>query len=164
MSVRGVLPAVVVAGLVTFTTVACGSSKPAAPAPPKQKPRLTQKQFVAAADQVCVNSDRRIYRLGALSTTPSGWAKTIAAAETGLEQMAALRPPLPDAVGFARLLRLGRQLHDSIQRVHRALVEKDLKTARRAQLTAAALGKKIHKRAKQLGLTFCEQPATNWPA
>jgi hypothetical protein len=164
VSARGVLPAVVAAGLVAFVAVACGSPKQAAPAVSKQKPRLTQKRFVAAADQVCVNSDRRIYRLGTLSTAPAGWAKTVVAADAGLARMAALRPPLPDAVGFAKLLRLGGRLRDNVQRVRLALVRKDLKAARQAQLAAKKLGGLIHAQAKTLGLTFCEQPATNWPA
>ena len=130
----------------------------------KQKPRLTQKRFVTAADAVCVRSDQRIYKLGPLSTVPSGWAKTTTAADKALAQMAALRPPAAHAAGFARLLALGRRLRNSVWHVHQALVEKDLRAARRAQLTAAGLGKRIHRQAKALGLTFCEQPLTNWPA
>jgi hypothetical protein len=164
VSVRGVLPAVAVAGLVTLVTVACGSSKPAAPPNPKKRPPLTQKRFVAQADEVCVDSDRRIYRLGALSTAPGGWTKTMRAADLGLKQMAAIRPPLPDAVGFGRLLASGHRLRAAVQEVQHALVEKDLKAARRAQFTAKALGRAIHAEAGALGLTFCEQPATNWPA
>jgi hypothetical protein len=164
VSPRGVLPAVVVAGLAASFAVACGSPKPAAQTVSKQKPRLTQKRFVAAADQVCVRSDRRIYRLGSLSTAPAGWAKTMAAADSALGQMAALRPPAAEASGFAHLLRLGRRLRDSVWQVHHALVGKDLKAARRWQRTATAVGRQIRAQAKALGLTFCEQPLTNWPA
>jgi hypothetical protein len=164
VSVRGVRQAVVVAGLVAFVTVGCGSSKPAATTLPKQPPRLAQKHFAAAADEVCVNSDRRIYKLGALSTAPAGWAKTVAAATTALRQMAALRPPLPAVAAFARLLSFGRRLRGDVQRVQRALAGNDLAAARRAQVAAKADGVRIHAEAKALGLTFCEQPLTNWPA
>jgi hypothetical protein len=164
VSVCGVRQAVVVAGLVAFVTVGCGSSKPAARTPPKQPPRLTQKHFAAAADEVCVGSDRRIYKLGALSTAPAGWTKTVAAATTALRQMAALRPPLPDAVGFGRLLRFGRRLRGDVQQVEHALARKNLTAARRAQLAAKTDGARIHAEAKALGLTFCQQPLTNWPA
>jgi hypothetical protein len=164
VSVRGVRQAVVVAGVVAFVTAGCGSSKPAAGTSPKQPPRMTQKHFVAAADEVCVDSDRRIYKLGALSTAPAGWTKTMAAARTALRQMAALRPPLAQAGGFAKLLGFGRRLRVDVQHVERALARKNLVAARRAQQAAKLDGARIHAEAKKLGLTFCEQPQTNWPA
>jgi hypothetical protein len=164
VSVRGVLPAVAVAGLVAFVAVACDTSRQAAPPIPKQRPRLTQKRFVAAADAVCVASDRRIYKLGGLSTDPSGWTKTGVAADRALRQMAALRPPLPDAVVFGRLLASGRRLRADVMQVEHALAQKNLTAARRAQLAAKSAAAKIHAEAKALGLTFCEQPLTNWPA
>ena len=164
MSVRGVRQAVVVAGLVAFAAVGCGSSKPAAVTIPKQRPSMTQQHFVAAADEVCVESDRRIYKLGALSTAPAGWRKTVAAAGAALDQMAELRPPSPDVAGFRRLLGFGRRLRDNVQRVEDALTRKNLAAARRAQVAAKTAGAEIHEQAKALGLTFCEQPLTNWPA
>jgi hypothetical protein len=164
VSVRGVRQAVVVAGVVAFVTAGCGSSKPAATTTRKEPSRLTQNRFAAAADEVCVDSDRRIYNLGALSTAPVGWTKTVAAATTALHQMGALRPPLPDAVGFGRLLNFGRQLRRDVQQVEQALAAKNLTAARRAQLAATTVSAKIHAEAKALGLTFCEQPQTNWPA
>jgi hypothetical protein len=164
VSVRGVRQAVVVAGVVAFATAGCGSSKPAATTTRKEPPPLTQKRFALAADEVCVSSDRRIYRLGALSAAPAGWTKTVAAAGTALRQMGALRPPPADAAGFRRLLRLGRQLRRDVQRVERALAAKNLVAAQRAQLAAKTVSAGIHAEAKALGLTFCEQPQTNWPA
>jgi hypothetical protein len=164
VSVRGVRQAVVVAGVVAFATAGCGSSKQAAVTAPKPLPRLTEKHFVAAADEVCVNSDRRIFNLGALSTAPAGWTKTAAAAATALHQMAALRPPSANAAGFGRLLKLGRRLRQDVQHVALALTAKNLAAARRAQLAATTVSAQIHAEAKTLGLTFCEQPQTNWPA
>ena len=72
----------------------------------KQPPRLTQKRFVAAADEVCVDSDRRIYKLGALSTAPAGWTKTVAAATTALRADGGASP----AGGRCRRLRPAAQL------------------------------------------------------
>jgi len=137
-----------------------------AQSPPRQRPRLSQKQFVAAADEVCVASDRRVYTLaGSLSTSPVGWEKTVRAADLALSRMAALRPPADDAADFARLLTLGRRLRDSVQRVHDALARKNLAAARKAQRTATGYDTtEIHQAAARLGLTFCEQPQTNWPA
>jgi hypothetical protein len=166
VSVRGALPAVAVAGFVACVAVGCGTSKPAAQSPPRPRHRLSQKRFVAAADQVCVASDRRVYTLaGALSTSPAGWEKTIRAADLALDRMAALRPPARDAAGFAHLLALGRRLRDNVRRVHDALAEKNLEAARKAQRTAAGYDtQEIHQAAAKLGLTFCQQPQTNWPA
>jgi hypothetical protein len=166
VSVRGALPAVAVAGFVACVAVGCGTPKPATQSPPRQRPRLSQKRFVAAADQVCVASDRRVYTLaGALSTSPSGWEKTIRAADLALNRMTALRPPTRDATDFAHLLALGRRLRDNVQRVHDALAKKDLEAARKAQRSATGYDtREIHQEAAKLGLTFCEQPQTNWPA
>jgi hypothetical protein len=166
VSVRRALPAVVVAGFVACVAVGCGTPKPAAQSPPRLRHRLSQKRFVAAADEVCVNSDRRVYTLaGALSTSPAGWEKTIRAADEALGRMAALRPPAHDAAGFAHLLTLGRRLRDSVERVHDALAAKNLVAARKAQRTATGHDTtEIHQEAAKLGLTFCEQPQTNWPA
>ncbi len=168
MSVRGALPAVAVAGFVACVAVGCGSAKPVAQSPPRQRPRLSQKQFVAAADDVCVASDRRVYTpAGSLSTKASlaGQGEPIQAADLALNRMAALRPPADDAADFARLLTLGRRLRDSVQRVHDALARKNLAAARKAQHTATDFDtREIHQAAAKLGLTFCEQPQTNWPA
>jgi hypothetical protein len=51
-----------------------------------------------------------------------------------------------------------------VRQVEHALAAKNLPAARRAQLAAKTAGGKIHAEAKALGLTFCEQPLTNWPA
>jgi hypothetical protein len=166
VSVRGVLPAIAVAGIVSCVAVGCGSAKPAARPPASQRHRLSQKRFVAAADQICVASDRRVYTLaGSLSTRASSWQKTIQAADLALTRMAALRPPARDAAGFAHLLALGRRLRNNVQRVHDALARRNLQAARKAQHAATGYDtKEIHREAAKLGLTFCEQPQTNWPA
>jgi hypothetical protein len=121
---------------------------------------------VAAADQVCVASDRRSYTLaGSLSTKASSWEKTIRAADLALTGMAALRPPARDADAFARLLALGRELRNNVQRVHDALAKRNMQAARDAQRAATGYDTAaIHEEAAKLGLTFCEQPQTNWPA
>jgi hypothetical protein len=145
--------------LVPAVAAGCGSShKKAAP------PRLTQKQFVSAANTVCINSDRRVFRLGRLTLLPSGWAETAAAARTGVAQMTAVHPPLQSEAGFERMLSLGRQLAAGVQQVHDALVKKDYALARTAQLKATKDDTAIHLQAKKLGLTFCQQLLTNWPA
>jgi hypothetical protein len=48
--------------------------------------------------------------------------------------------------------------------VHDALVKKNYKVARAEQLKATKADTAIHLEAKKLGLTFCQQLLTNWPA
>ena len=145
--------------LLPVAVAACGgSSKPAAP------PRPTQKQFVSAANAVCVRSDRAVYKLGRLSLDPAGWAKTAAAARTAVADMKTVTPPAGEDAAFAALLSEGQKLADGIQRVHDALVKKDYATARSEQSKATNADTAIHKQAQKLGLTFCQQLLTNWPA
>jgi len=145
-----------------LVAAACGTSKAAHTA--AEPPRLTQQQFVAAANAVCVASDRRVYRLGRLSLAPAGWAKTATAARLGLTQMEKLRPPAAQQAGFTHLLELGRQLAAGTRKVYDALVAKDYKTARAWQQKATVAETAIHRQARKLGLTFCQQLLTNWPA
>jgi hypothetical protein len=148
-----VVPAVVAAG-----AAACGSSKP------KEEPRLTKKQFVAAANKVCIASDRRIFRLGNLSIEPDGWAQTAKAAAQGVREMRALRPPAVQQARFDRLVALGAQVQHQISLVHDALVAQNYPRARKAQKRATDLDTQVKLQSRRLGLTFCEQLLTNWPA
>ena len=144
--------------LLPAALAACGNSKPAA------KPRPTQKQFVAAANAVCVRSDRAVYQLGRLSLDPAGWGKTAAAARAAIADMKTVTPPAGKDAAFNALIAEGQKLADGIQQVHDALVKKDYAKARAAQLRATNADTSIHKRAQKLGLTFCQQLLTNWPA
>lgn len=146
--------------LLPVALAACGgdSSKPEAQARP------TQTQFVAAANAVCVRSDRAVYRLGRLSLDPAGWGETAAAARTAIADMKTVRPPVGKDAAFAALVAEGQKLADGIQQVHDALVEKNYAKARAAQQKATNADTAIHKQARKLGLTFCQQLLTNWPA
>jgi hypothetical protein len=145
--------------LLPVALAACGgSSEPAA------KPRPTQKQFVAAANAVCVRSDRAVYQLGHLSLDPAGWGKTAAAARKAVADMRTVTPPAAKDAAFKSLLTEGQRLADGIQEVHDALVKKDYAKARAAQSKATTADTTIHKQAQKLGLTFCQQLLTNWPA
>ena len=151
---------VLLAVLVPVLAAGCGSSSPkkADPAP------LTQKQFVSAANAVCIKSDRRVFRLGRLSLVPGGWAATAAAARTGVAEMSVIRAPVQSDTGFKHMLTLGKELAKGIQQVHDALATKNYKLAQAAQLKATKTDTSIHIQAKKLGLTFCQQLLTNWPA
>jgi hypothetical protein len=147
--------------LVPMLLAACGggskTSKPVVKRP-------TQKQFVAAANAVCIRSDRAVFRLGPLSFDPSGWARTAAAARRAVADMKRVTPPAGKDAQFQRLLTLGKRLADGVQKVHDALASEDLIAARKAQDQATKADTAIHRQAQKLGLTFCQQLLTNWPA
>ena len=140
---------------------ACGSSSTSTTT---AKPRLTQQQFVSAANAVCVRSDRAVYRIGNLTFDPAGWALTATAARRAIADMRKVTPPAARDAGFKRLLAEGEKLAAGIQRVHDALVKKNLAAARTAQAVATKADTAIHLEAGKLGLTFCQQLLTNWPA
>jgi hypothetical protein len=120
--------------------------------------------FVAAANKVCIASDRRIFKIGRLTRDPKGWAKTFASAKVALADMQALHPPPDRAAAFKRMVRFGRALALSIEEIHDSLAKRDLDTAGAAWLAAGRFQDEVHRAAKAAGLTFCQQPLTNWPA
>jgi hypothetical protein len=148
---------------VPLAVAGCGSSSHKA-STTTSAPRLTQTQFVSAGNAVCIKSDRRVFRLGRLSLLPDGWAKTAAAARVGVREMSVLHPPAAKQAGFDHMLALGNQLATGIEHVHDALVKKNYKAAQAEQLKATKADTAIHLQAKKLGLTFCQQLLTNWPA
>jgi hypothetical protein len=150
---------VLLALVVPALAAACGGSEK-----PKEEPRLTQKQFVSAANQVCIRSDRRVYRIGTLSTDPAGWSQTVAAARTGISEMAKLRPPVRRERQFDAMLATARKLRTALADVRDALTVRNLKQAQKAQGRATTYDTSVKKQASRLGLTFCEQLLTNWPA
>ena len=147
---------------VPLVVAACGGSKSTDGTPVTNRP--TQKQFVAAANAVCVRSDRAIYKLGRLTVAPAGWAKTAAAARRAVADMKKVTPSAGKDAAFQQLLAEGQKLATGIQQVHDALVKKDYAQARKAQTAATAADTAIHTQAQKLGLTFCQQLLTNWPA
>jgi hypothetical protein len=78
--------------------------------------------------------------------------------------MRRVRPPADREAAFQRLLAEGQALAAGIQRVHDALVKKNYLAARTAQNAATKADTAIHRQAQKLGLTFCQQLLTNWPA
>ena len=151
--------------LVPVLAAACGGSKSAAPTTTTTaKPRPTQQQFVSDANAVCVRSDRAVFKVGQLSLDPAGWAQTAAAARRGVADMKRVTPPAAEEAGFKRLLAEGQRLATAIQNVHDALVKKNYLAARTAQNAATKADTAIHREALKLGLTFCQQLLTNWPA
>jgi hypothetical protein len=151
--------------LVPVLAAACGGSESATQTTTTTaKPQATQQRFVSDANAVCVRSDRAIYKVGRLSLDPAGWAQTAAAARRAVAEMRQVTPPAARKAGFERLLDEGQRLATEIQNVHDALVKKNYLAARTAQNAATKADTAIHRQALQLGLTFCQQLLTNWPA
>lgn len=147
---------------VPLAAAACGGSSKSAP--PTTTVQQTQAKFVQQANQVCIRSDRRIYQLGRLTRDPKGWQKTAAAGRVGLQEMRAVQPSAASAGAFRLMLAYGQQLVAAIQSIHDSLVGKKYDAAVSAQFRAARLLDKVHAQAKAAGLTFCQQPLTNWPS
>ena len=148
---------------VPLFAAACGSST-SATTTTTAKARPTQKQFVAAANAVCVRSDRAVFRLGRLTRDPAGWARTAAEARRAVADMRKVAPAAGRDDGFGHLLTLGQRLATQIQNVHDDLVKQSYTKAFEAQTAATNADTAIHRQAQKLGLTFCQQLLTNWPA
>jgi hypothetical protein len=151
-------PAFFVLLALPLVAAACGGSSS------EDEKRLTSSELVTQANQVCITSDRRIFRLGQLTTDPAGWRRTARAASRGIADMAKLRPPEDKQKGFDTMLASARQLQKIVGDIATALAKKDYAKAQTAQARATQLDTKIKLQARALGLTFCEQFLTNWPA
>jgi len=143
---------------------ACGGGSKHAATTTTGSKALSQAGFVQAGNQVCIRSDRRVYQIGRLTRDPAGWLKTANAGRVGLAEMKALTPPADKQTEFRLMLTYAQQLVDAIQSVHDHLANKQFDAAISAQFRAARLQDKTHAAAKNLGLTFCQQNLTNWPA
>ena len=143
---------------------ACGATDAAKRSTTTDNSATSVQAFVTAGNNVCMASDRRIYRLGRLTRNPKGWERTAAEARQAIGQMQKVTPPPDRAQAFHLMMSYARGLALSIQEVHDALVKKNIDVAAAAQFAAASFQDKVHAQAKSLGLTFCQQPLTNWPA
>jgi hypothetical protein len=151
--------------LVPLSVAACGGdSKRSAGTTSATTTAQSQQGYVTAGNQVCIASDKRIFKIGRLTRDPKGWGRTAASARQGLAEMKKVRPPAARDAAFKQMLRYGNALALSIQEVHDALVKKDYDTASAAQLAAGQIQDRVHTAAKAAGLTFCQQSLTNWPA
>jgi hypothetical protein len=147
--------------LFALSVTACGSSKDA-----KTTTSTTTSvpAFVAAANKVCQDTDKQIMAIGRLSRNPRGWARTYEAAKAGVVAMRKVTPPPSRARAFKLMLRYANALAITMQEVHNALVKNNIDVAAAAQIAAARIQDKVHEQAQTAGLTFCQQPLTNWPA
>jgi hypothetical protein len=143
---------------------ACGGSDSSKRSTSTTRAPASAQAFVTAGNNVCMAADKRVVKLGRLTRNPKGWSRTAAEARQAIREMQQVKPPAGRAHDFNLMLRYARGLALSIQEVHDSLVKKDIDTAAAAQFAAAKFQDKVHETAKGLGLTFCQQPLTNWPA
>jgi hypothetical protein len=152
--------------LFALAVAACGNSKATkttSTSSPTTTPPTVQA-FVAAGNKVCQDTDKQIMSIGRLTRDPRGWARTYEAAKAGVLAMQKVTPPPNRARAFKLMLRYANALALSMQEVHNALAKKNIDIAAAAQLAAGRIQDKVHEQAKAVGLTFCQQPLTNWPA
>jgi hypothetical protein len=150
--------------LTVAVTTACGSSGKSSATTSTSTGATDTQSYVTAGNKVCIRSDSRIFKIGRLSRDPKGWQETAAVARSAVLEMRKVKPPPARAAAFSEMLHYGNALALAVQQVHDALVKSNLDTASAAQFAAAQIQDKVHKAAKAAGLTFCQQPLTNWPA
>ena len=150
--------------LFALMVTACGGSKETKTTSTTTSATPSLQSFVTAGNKVCQDTDKEITSIGRLTRDPRGWARTYQAARDGVHAMQQVTPPPNRARAFKLMLRYANALALSMQEVHEALVKKNIDVAAAAQLAAGRIQDKVHEQAKAVGLTFCQQPLTNWPA
>jgi hypothetical protein len=150
--------------LFALAVSACGGSGSAKKTTSTVTTSASLQAFVTAGNNVCMAADRRVVKVGRLTRNPNGWARTAAEARQAIGEMKKVTPPPSRAAAFKNMLRYAAALTLAIQEVHDSLVKQDIDTAAAAQFAAAHTQDKVHEAAKAAGLTFCQQPLTNWPA
>jgi hypothetical protein len=148
--------------LFALSVAACGGSKESKTTTAPTSTSVSA--FVAAANKVCQDTDKQIMAIGRLTRNPRGWARTYETAKAGMIAMQKVAPPPSRTHAFKLMLRYANALTLSMQEVHNALVKNNIDVAAAAQIAAGQIQDKVHQQARVLGLTFCQQPLTNWPA
>jgi hypothetical protein len=127
-------------------------------------PPLTHKQLITRGNQICIDTDRAVQQLGKPTHDTTYWDKLIPLSKNALAQMNALRPGAKDKGAFDKLMRLARQEVATIGEIRAALAKKNLTQAGTKLEVATALDTKVKFAAKDVGLGFCSQLLSNWPA
>ena len=150
--------------LLVLTAVAVGVSGCGGGSAARERPRLSADAFVEEGNGVCIRADRRVFRIGGLGPAPGPWKRTADAAATSIREMRELRPPEARQKRFDALLAAAEKVRLAVSDVHDALVQEKYDRAREAQIRAVRADAEVKRIAHALGLTFCEQLLTNWPA
>jgi len=150
--------------LLPLALAACGGSGSSKSGTTTVAAPSSTGDFVKDGNQVCIAADKRIFKIGSLTRDPKGWKQTAESAKRGVREMRAITPPAAKAPEFKKMLRYANALALTIQEIHLSLVKKDYDTAAAGQFAAAQLQDRVHQSARLVGLTFCQQQLTNWPA
>jgi hypothetical protein len=163
--VRALVPlvATVVAGMAVAGCGGGGDDKAATTT--AVSPPLTHQQLISRGNQVCIDTDRAVQRLGQpTSREPAYWNKLIPLSEDALAKMARLRPPAKDKAGVAEMMKLARQEVDAIKKIRDAIAKGKIADAGQNLRIATALDTKVKFAARDVGFGFCSQLLSNWPA
>jgi hypothetical protein len=125
---------------------------------------LTHQQLISRGNQVCIDTDRAVQKLGHPTRNTGYWNKLIPLAESALDEMAQLRPPARDRPKFDEMMRLARQEVDAIKQIRDAIGDGKIARAGQRLRTATALDTKVKFAARDVGFGFCSQLLSNWPA
>jgi hypothetical protein len=160
--VRALLP--LAAAVVACSALAgCGGGDKAATTT-TAAPLLTHQQLVSRGNQVCIETDRAVQKLGQPVWNNDYWAKYIPVSEEALARMARLRPPAKDAAPFREMMRLAQQEVAAITEIRDLVKGGKLSQAQSKVRLATALDTKVKFAARDVGFGFCSQLLSNWPA
>ena len=159
-NVRALLPiaaaALVIAG--------CGGGDKQAATTTTVAPPLTHKQLISRGNQICIDTDRAVSKLGKPTRDTTYWDKLMPLSKDALAQMQALRPAAKDKGAFDKMMGLARQEVAEIGKIRDALAKQNVTQASTRLRIATALDTKVKFAAKDVGFGFCSQLLSNWPA
>jgi hypothetical protein len=159
-NVRALLPiaaaALVIAG--------CGGGGKQAATTTTVAPPLTHKQLISRGNQICIDTDRAVSKLGKPTRDTTYWDKLMPLSKDALAQMQALRPAAKDKGAFDKMMGLARQEVAEIGKIRDALAKRNVAQASTRLRIATALDTKVKFAAKDVGFGFCSQLLSNWPA
>ena len=159
-NVRALLPiaaaALVIAG--------CGGGGKQAATTTTVAPPLTHKQLISRGNQICIDTDRAVSKLGKPTRDTTYWDKLMPLSKDALAQMQALRPAAKDKGAFDKMMGLARQEVAEIGKIRDALAKQNVTQASTRLRIATALDTKVKFAAKDVGFGFCSQLLSNWPA
>ena len=159
-NVRALLPiaaaALVIAG--------CGGGGKQAATTTTVAPPLTHKQLISRGNQICIDTDRAVSKLGEPTRDTTYWDKLMPLSKDALAQMQALRPAAKDKGAFDKMMGLARQEVAEIGKIRDALAKQNVTQASTRLRIATALDTKVKFAAKDVGFGFCSQLLSNGPA
>ena len=159
---RPLLP-LVTAAVAATVLAGCGGGKDAATTTTAAPP-LTHQQLISRGNQVCIDTDRAVTKLGQPVWNPDYWSKYVPISEQALKNMDALRPSQKDKAGFDQMMKLARQEVGAISDIRDLVQAGKLNQAQNKVRVATSLDTQVKFAARDVGFGFCSQLLSNWPA